>query len=60
MPRAARIEAQDHISAVLCYNVRYQNYFTKGKRTMEKGNGKALFPIVVFVVLYLGLGMLFE
>ena len=27
---------------------------------MEKGNGKALFPIVVFVVLYLGLGMLFE
>ena len=27
---------------------------------MEKRNGKALLPIVVFVVLYLGLGILFE
>ena len=29
-------------------------------RKNEKRNGKALLPIVVFVVLYLGLGMLFE
>ena len=27
---------------------------------MEKRNGKALLPIFVFVVLYLGLGILFE
>ena len=27
---------------------------------VEKRNGKALLPIVVFVVLYLGLGILFE
>ena len=27
---------------------------------MEKRNAKALLPIAVFVVLYLGLGMLFE
>lgn len=29
-------------------------------RKNEKRNGKALLPIVVFVVLYLGLGILFE
>ena len=27
---------------------------------MEKGNVKALLPIAVFLVLYLGLGVLFE
>lgn len=27
---------------------------------MEKRNGRALLPILVFVVLYLGLGILFE
>ena len=33
----------------------------KGRvRYMEKRNAKALLPIAVFVVLYLGLGMLFE
>lgn len=30
------------------------------KKKMEKRNGKALLPIFVFVVLYLGLGILFE
>ena len=27
---------------------------------MKKGNAKALFPILIFIVLYLGLGILFE
>ena len=27
---------------------------------MEKKNGKALLPILVFIVLYLGLGILYE
>ena len=27
---------------------------------MKKGNSKALLPILVFLVLYLGLGILFE
>ena len=27
---------------------------------MKKGNWKALFPIVVFLVMYLGLGIVFE
>lgn len=38
-----------------------ENKGFKGRvRYMEKRNAKALLPIVVFVVLYLGLGMLFE
>ena len=33
---------------------------TKGGEKMEKGNLSALLPIGVFLVLYLGLGILFE
>ena len=32
----------------------------KEKTNMKKGNGIALLPIGVFLVLYLGLGILFE
>ena len=32
----------------------------KEKRNMEKRNAKALLPILIFIVLYLGLGILFE
>ena len=36
------------------------NIFMEGKFFMEKGNAKALLPIGVFLVMYLGLGLLFE
>ena len=35
-------------------------YFTGEESVMKKENWKALLPIGVFLVLYLGLGILFE
>ena len=38
----------------------YDYFFDKEEKKMKKGNWKALLPIAVFLVLYLGLGICFE